>query len=402
MARVTGRHGGESGQHRRTKANAGAGHAGRTGHADPATARHGGSRCAAAVAAVIAALVVAALALALAVPSSRQALLSAVGVAPAAPAEPADAGADAASVPEVRDASSDAGAASPDDAPQPDGPEEPANDETPLETGPDAPVTTQTTPAGVVATAPDGFLATPSCERLDQAVEEVRTKGYDLGFVLVDLDTGRSLSYNADERLYPASCIKAAYCAMVMETNGGAAGMSATVEDCLVNSSNDAFHALIDAFGLASYGSWLEAHGAPAAGADAYVYYYPWISANELASVWREVWRYGTSGEAGASELVGYLARTNHTPMGGLLRGEYEVWSKPGWYPADGSGLSATNDAGVVFSDCGPYVLVVMTDASEDFDALFPLVDALNAAHGKMCGGASAPLLDEDTRLPGA
>ena len=35
-------------------------------------------------------------------------------------------------------------------------------------------------------------------------------------------------------------------------------------------------------------------------------------------------------------------------------------------------------------------------------EATATLVDALNAAHGKMCGGASAPLLDEDTRLPGA
>lgn len=208
------------------------------------------------------------------------------------------------------------------------------------------------------------------------------------------------MSFNADERMYPASAIKAAYCTMVMQTNGGPAGMSSTIENCLVNSSNDAFHTLIDTFGLASYSSWLQQHGAPAAGTDASVYYYPWISANELAAVWQEIWRYGTSGEAGSAELAGYLARTNHTAMGALLRDSYEVWAKPGWYPADGTGLQATVDAGVVNSDCGAYVLVIMTDASEDFNALFPLIDALNAAHGKMCGGSSTLVLSEGESLP--
>lgn len=354
-----------------------------------------------AVAAGLVALLAAAVAIALAIPSSRETIVGWVAGAGQASEGAGQAEGEAGSAaPEVLDepapaeADGDAGAGN-------EGEAAPANDDTPLETGPDASVTTVTTPAGVTATAPEGFVDTPSCERLDQAVLDVEGKGYKLGFVLVDLETGRSLSRNADERLYPASSIKAAYCAMVMEGNGGAGGMSATVEDCLVNSSNDAFHALIDTYGLSSYGSWLQAHGAPAAGGDAYVYYYPWISANELASVWEEIWRFGTSGQPGGAELAGYLARTNHTPMGGLLRGSYEVWSKPGWYPDDGTGLSATNDAGVVFSDCGPYVLVVMTDAPEDFDALLPLIDALNAAHGKMCGGASAPLLTDETSLPG-
>lgn len=290
----------------------------------------------------------------------------------------------------VRDPEAENDAAATDDQAE----EQSSNeDTTPLETGADAAISTSTTPGGVAVTAPDGFLATPSCKRVDQAVATLQESGYNLGFVMLDLTNGRGMSYNADERLYPASSIKAAYCTMVMENNGGSAGMASTIEDCLVNSSNDAFHTLIDTFGLSSYGSWLETHGAPQAGSDAYVYYYPWISANELSAIWQEIWRYGTSGEPGGSELGSYLARTNHSAMGDLLRDSYEVWSKPGWYPADGSGLEATVDAGVVFSDCGPYVLIVMSNASEDFDALLPLIDALNAAHGKMCGGSSVLLM---------
>ena len=87
------------------------------------------------------------------------------------------------------------------------------------------------------------------------------------------------------------------------------------------------------------------------------------------------------------------LAATNYTALGALLRDECEVWAKPGWYPTD--------DAGVVFSDCGTYVIVVMTDMNSDLRGLLPLVDALNAAHGALCGGSAELLHDGTTTIPG-
>ena len=45
---------------------------------------------------------------------------------------------------------------------------------------------------------------------------------------------------------------------------------------------------------------------------------------------------------------------------------------------------------GVVFSESGPYVFVVMTDLSADLDGLTPLLAALDEAHEVMCGGATA------------
>lgn len=95
------------------------------------------------------------------------------------------------------------------------------------------------------------------------------------------------------------------------------------------------------------------------------------------------------------------LAATNYTALGALLRDECEVWAKPGWYPTDEYDLTSTNDAGVVFSDCGTYVIVVMTDMNSDLRGLLPLVDALNAAHGALCDGSSELLHDGTTTIPG-
>ena len=250
-----------------------------------------------------------------------------------------------------------------------------------------APVTDVTSAYGIDVTAPEGFLDTPEYAALEDEIASLADSGHSVSVRMIDVETGRGVSYNAGVARYPASAIKAAYCAAICETYGGSAGWSQTMAQCLINSANDAYTTLIQTFGLSLLTSWLSANDAPGAAAEAPSHYYPDITAEELANVWLEIWRYGTSGEAGADELASYLSQTEYTPMGALLRDECEVWAKPGWYPADENDLTSTNDAGVVFSDDGTYVLVVMTDLSADLDRLTPLIDALDAAHDVMCGG---------------
>jgi len=245
------------------------------------------------------------------------------------------------------------------------------------------------TSGGLVVTGPEEFLGSEELAYLEEQVAELEEQDVDLGIVVLDLETSYPIEYNADERLYPASSIKAAYCAMVCEEYGGAGELSWALEECLVNSSNGAYELLRDTYGLDAFGDWLEHAGATEASAQAREYGYPDISAGELAEVWEEIFRYGTSGEDGSDELVDALAATNYTALGALLRDEFEVWAKPGWYPTDEYDLTSTNDAGVVFSESGPYVFAVMTDMSANLDGLTPLIGALDAAHDVMCGGGS-------------
>lgn len=255
----------------------------------------------------------------------------------------------------------------------------------------EAPAQATTTDDGLAVNAPDAFLQSDELASVQQQIHALeQERGASVSVVLLDLQTRRGISYNADAVRYPASSIKATYCTYICEENGGSAGMGASMEQCLVNSSNDAYHALLDSFGLPRWADWLSSHGAPIAAKKARLYYYPDTTANELATIWEEIWRYGTSSEPGGSELGGYLSQTNHSPIGDELRGSCQVWSKPGWYPADGNGIQATNDTAVVFSDEGPYVMIVMTDLSSDLDALRPLVRALADAHTCMCGDAVA------------
>lgn len=266
----------------------------------------------------------------------------------------------------------------------------PQEDTTALDTGAGAKVTTFSA-GGISVTAPEGFASTPTCRHLQDAVAAFTAKGYHLGFAMVDLKTGRGASYNASQKFYPASSIKAVYVTAILEsTHGGAASSADAITKCLVDSDNDAFRTLLKTYGYNVYGSWLQSR-APEAAQEAYGYNYPHISAAGMLNCWREVYRFGKSGEAGASLLTGCLARTNHSAWGALLRDRFTVWSKPGWYPVnEGLASTATADNGIVFSDCGDYAVAVLSDAPSDFGSLLPVLDALNAAHGKMCGGSSA------------
>lgn len=273
----------------------------------------------------------------------------------------------------------------PEEAPEEE-PEDPGEPVTMAE----APVLTSATESGLTVTAPDAFLSSQQLADVEACIDAIEAGGNTVSVSLTDLSTRRGIWYDTDRLRYPASSIKAAYCIYLFETRDGAGGKSETVEDCLVNSSNEAYNELAETFGFSPWSAWLKSHGAPQTATVAATYTYPDTTAAELSSIWEEIYRYGTSGEAGSAELAGYLARTNSSPIGAELRDTCEVWSKPGWFPLDDNNIPATNDAGVVFSDTGAYVLVIMTDISSDLDALRPLVRALDAAHETMCGGAIA------------
>ena len=284
----------------------------------------------------------------------------------------------------------------------PDAPQRPAlvEDDSPFDAG--APTAEVTSDAGVRVVAPEGFAGTASARRLDDVVRGFREGGYRLGFALEDLSTGRTLSYGTNEIFYPASSVKAVYCTMVIEQGGDAAVAASgpTIENCLVNSDNDAFRSLIAGYGYDDYAAWMERF-APESASQAAYKNYPTMTAAGMLSCWKETARFCTSGEPGSAFLADCLSQTHSSCLGGLMRDRYTVWSKPGWYYGfDGEDSApSTCDCGLVRSDCGDYVVAVLSDAPGDFDALMGVVDALNAAHGKMCGGSSALLDWEGTEL---
>lgn len=67
------------------------------------------------------------------------------------------------------------------------------------------------TSGGLFVTGPEEFVGSEELAYLEEQVAELEEQDVDLGIVVLDLDTGYSIEYNAEERLYPASSVKAAY-----------------------------------------------------------------------------------------------------------------------------------------------------------------------------------------------
>ena len=238
------------------------------------------------------------------------------------------------------------------------------------------------TEAGLEVSGPASLRGSDEVAALERALAGLEAGGHDAGLVLLDLRTGRRAEYGADVQRYPASCAKALFCCALVQRDGWSEEAAPTIESCLVDSSNEAYEALVSpAGGCSLLSAWLGEAGAPEAAENARAHWYPMMSARELAAAWQSVCGFVASDRPGATELARTLARTGFSPIASALRDECPVLSKPGWYPADETGLASSNDAGIVVAESGPYVLVVMSDRGADLDSLVPVVTAADALH---------------------
>lgn len=176
-------------------------------------------------------------------------------------------------------------------------------------------------------------------------------------------------------------------------------GSSETVQNCLVYSDNEAYESLRNSYGSTFMYDWLVAAGFSEEDAQAlYGRGYADITPNQLAAMWLHAYDYLTSGSANALQLQEYLEVSENSCIHALTTDTYTAWTKPGWYPS--SDLAATNDAGIVQSDSGTYVVAIMSNAPQDFAALIPVVDAVNMAHGELTGGSTSSLITPQTQIP--
>ena len=263
-------------------------------------------------------------------------------------------------------------------------------------------IVTTTTPEGITFTGHASFPDSDAYATLVAAIDTFESNGFSLGFTLTDIDSGNSISYNADQTFYSASTIKAPYVIALYESNEHSMnylGSSETVQNCLVYSDNEAYESLRNSYGSTFMYDWLVAAGFSEEDAQAlYGRGYADITPNQLAAMWLHAYDYLTSGSANALQLQEYLEVSENSCIHALTTDTYTAWTKPGWYPS--SDLAATNDAGIVQSDSGTYVVAIMSNAPQDFAALIPVVDAVNMAHGELTGGSTSSLITPQTQIP--
>ena len=219
---------------------------------------------------------------------------------------------------------------------------------------------------------------------LRDAVSAIEQAGRQAGFYLADLDTGACVSYAADQDFYPASSIKGPYVASVYERLVDTGKLKAEQVDPLarpiiIDSDNDAYHALLALCGSSVFADWAADCGAierdSAQYQDFSTRYYPRVTPRQMALMWEHLHTYLGDASGSGPKLEETFAQRVESPLRAGLPGDLTTIAKAGWYPADaGEEYAATVDAGLVANGEHTYVVVIMTTLPDDLGGLAELV----------------------------
>lgn len=207
------------------------------------------------------------------------------------------------------------------------------------------------------------------------------TNGNDFSFLLADLTDNKGIAYNIDEDFYSASSIKGSYVASLVASDPDILSdnqESSEIENILLYSDNTCYERMVNTYGFTPLMDWSDEAGADL---EITAYDYTYYSARTLAKLWIRNYEYFTSDTTGkqlAEEFEQPETSSIHETLGDM----YTTQSKAGWIVDPD--CSSTCDAGIVYADNGPYVLVVMSDLPASLESLDPLVTLLDQLHSYM------------------
>lgn len=214
---------------------------------------------------------------------------------------------------------------------------------------------------------------------LQAGVNNLTGRGYTTGFIMVDMDSGKGISYNPDQIIYSASTIKGLYVASLCAENPDAArSHEQLIHSILEYSDNQAYASLRSMCGSAYISDWCNKAGVRSA--IAYGNYTSY-SARELCKLWLQNDTFFNSGDWG-STVGSWYERPVVSPIHSELGGKYTTRTKAGWLYVTPS--RSANDAGIVYANNHRYVVSIMSNAPGTHELLQPLVSAIDEAHNRM------------------
>lgn len=247
------------------------------------------------------------------------------------------------------------------------------------------------------ATVPAAKLAD-----LNAAIRAIESGGHDVGFLMLDTQTGTTVSYHADRLFYSASSIKGPYVTSVVRAAlGDTAQADARIDAILRYSDNDAYASLRSQYGNDPMAALVDASGAeqlphagitdeveaaaePQSGQSIADNFYEFVTPEQMVALWDQCRAYLESGEPGAAWLANELQTPEISSLSHVGRAWGTTWAKAGWYPDDASGFATTVDAGVVRTETGDVVIAVMTTSPVDFPATAGVILPLLELHAEL------------------
>ncbi len=226
-------------------------------------------------------------------------------------------------------------------------------------------------------------ISPQALNRIQSAVSGFTSRGYDVGFVLVDLNTGQGISYNNNKEFYCASTIKGPYVVCLNEMiPSSSATWGSVMRQTIAVSSNSGYASLRANFGSTQFRQWLNDAGCTGVDASRN---YPGLTPKELALMWMKSYDFFTSGQQNSQWCAQLFTNTLNSSILNTMGSTYTTYSKAGWI-SSGSYMTVQNDAGIVMKTGHPYVIVIMSSAYGRLNLLNDLVLALDSVHSELVG----------------
>lgn len=213
---------------------------------------------------------------------------------------------------------------------------------------------------------------------LAEAIALFENKGYDLGFVLVDLNSGAAVSYRAGVEVYSASVIKAPYIFSLLE-----AGYEPTNDMYLAGnqSDNDAYKRLRTSYGNEVFADWIDGTGIPYKQSQSR---YITTTPLDLCRMFYKGQELLLGDETYSDWARGTFTDSLNSAAALTLGNDNAVYSKAGWISSSGTYHSSSyTNAAIVDDGVNPYVIALMSNSPgytglELTKELIPVLDQLH------------------------
>lgn len=206
---------------------------------------------------------------------------------------------------------------------------------------------------------------------ITNAMSWLKNDSNDVGFLIMNLNSGSGFCYNIDTKIYGASTYKAPMSVFLCEeyVDGGTmkrSAVSTRIENAIIWSDNESYRSLKHSFDGSNHNAWLQSMGIDPSG---YMSTFPTYSVRDSATLWMHTWEYLNSGSETADWLKGLFSRTetsflrNGADQAGMTNAT--VYNKGGWCVSNSGVEDAVSDAGIVVEGDNVYLVVAFTSAAD-------------------------------------
>lgn len=208
-------------------------------------------------------------------------------------------------------------------------------------------------------------------------IKDFQFHGYTLGFIMIDIPTGKGIAYNPKQEYYSASSVKGPYMvSLIANEKDVLKEWGDIIEEIAHTSDNGCYSMLFRNFGEEYYNAWCDE-----AQASAYMYNgynYTYYSPEGLARLWMLNYKFFTT-DPDMGETAGELFENpEYSLIHKTLYPIYKTRSKSGWINI---GESSAIDSGIIYAGDHPYLLTVLSDFGGDIEKFTPLVYQIERIH---------------------